>query len=1001
MDSLIVPVFSILSLLAAAVNVFLGISSYRKQTKTGLYLACMCIIAAYTGVFYLVSAFATDELIYSITSSLYFLGFDWMLIALAEYVLAFTGTGSYKVSRIAFYIIVPLAVLDFLSIALNSLTGAAISYVASGHTFPSFLYVMHPLYYFHLAFTYSLIVFSFVLLIYKAIKVPSEYKTQYLNIVFVILLIVLINAVFLFLPDTSLLATLDWSVIFFSVATVLFYVCSFDYVKRDMMRNLSLTIFDNIDQGIVLFDYEGNFVMSNSTASRLLFDSEALPQQTVNEFTRKYSIAFSGAEAEDSFSIQCYFDHSNAARALRCDYRRLKGNDGKTIGHQFVFTDAEAETDLMTGFHYYSDFVRFASSSPESFAPPVAAAVFDINNLKLYNSTNGQVEGDRLISTLSKIITGLLPGSYYIRGAEANLIAICYNRSEDEMRHLCDRIKERFNGQLQYAISLTSDSQPSVIHAIDQASEALQLKKYLDSNSRHSHVLNALISALQESDSTTLDHVQRTQIMGRKLGERLSLSDFEQNQLSLLCILHDIGKIGIPNEILNKPDKLTPDEYTLMKTHVEKGYQICLSSPEFSGIAEMVLRHHERWDGLGYPGGLSRETIPLLSRMISVIDAYDAMVHTRPYHRASDSTSAVEELKRCAGSQFDPTIVSEFIKLLDTLPLSEKQELPEGVLPQEKAYVESSLMIDTSEFENSHAVTFTKYILDENDYLISVDPAFEKMSGYSMADIKRLHLNQIDLVPEEDRTLYIATVQSLFTKNKSLVYLEHRLLRKDGTTAYVFCSGRRYYSSVDGAIRNEIIAGDVSQSNYVRLVREEEDARSRTRLEKWQALYRTDPLTGLLSRIAFQNDIQELLLAGSLRVLMLMVDIDNFKSYNDSYGHEAGDKVLVDVSSILKDAAGPGSLVCRMGGDEFSAAITFPSNASDSEIQSRASQFFARVSSSLMSAAVSVTLSMGASVSSDKITDFTGLYNNSDALLYSVKASGKNAVEFSAEPKSY
>jgi HD-GYP domain-containing protein (c-di-GMP phosphodiesterase class II) len=129
-------------------------------------------------------------------------------------------------------------------------------------------------------------------------------------------------------------------------------------------------------------------------------------------------------------------------------------------------------------------------------------------------------------------------------------------------------------------------------------------------------------------------------------------------------MLHDIGKIGIDNSILNKPGKLSKNEWEIMKKHSEIGYRIAMSSPELEPIAEYILAHHERWDGNGYPQGLKGEEIPLLSRILAVVDSYDAMTEDRVYRKAMTHQAAIEEIKKNAGTQFDPNIAQIFIDSL-------------------------------------------------------------------------------------------------------------------------------------------------------------------------------------------------------------------------------------------------------------------------------------------------------------------------------------------------
>lgn len=138
------------------------------------------------------------------------------------------------------------------------------------------------------------------------------------------------------------------------------------------------------------------------------------------------------------------------------------------------------------------------------------------------------------------------------------------------------------------------------------------------------------------------------------------------DDLALLATLHDIGKIAIPEGIIIKPGNLSPEEWELIWKHPEIGYRIAGSSPELAPIAEAILAHHEWWDGSGYPRGLKGEEIPLISRIISIVDAYDVMTHGRPYKEAVGQEESLQELQGKAGTQFDPILTSMFIKMVST-----------------------------------------------------------------------------------------------------------------------------------------------------------------------------------------------------------------------------------------------------------------------------------------------------------------------------------------------
>jgi HD-GYP domain-containing protein (c-di-GMP phosphodiesterase class II) len=144
----------------------------------------------------------------------------------------------------------------------------------------------------------------------------------------------------------------------------------------------------------------------------------------------------------------------------------------------------------------------------------------------------------------------------------------------------------------------------------------------------------------------------------------MKLSAKELDGLSLLAVLHDIGKVGIRESVLQKPGPLTPEEWEEMKKHPEIGYRITQNIPELAAVAEYILYHHERWDGKGYPRGLKGEEIPLLCRILAVADAYDAMTSDRTYRKAMSREEAIAEIKRNAGTQFDPIVADNLINML-------------------------------------------------------------------------------------------------------------------------------------------------------------------------------------------------------------------------------------------------------------------------------------------------------------------------------------------------
>jgi len=188
--------------------------------------------------------------------------------------------------------------------------------------------------------------------------------------------------------------------------------------------------------------------------------------------------------------------------------------------------------------------------------------------------------------------------------------------------------------------------------------------------------LEALVSALDFREHETQFHSKRVASYAVRLARELGVKDEELKYIYWGGLLHDIGKIGVSDSILLKPGALTDEEWEEMKRHPEIGYRI-IENIDFLGPAkDIVLYHHERWDGKGYPLGLSGENIPFYARIFSVIDALDAITTDRPYRKAQSFTKALQEIKRCSGTQFDPEVVKAFLRI----PISEWKRIKQGVL---------------------------------------------------------------------------------------------------------------------------------------------------------------------------------------------------------------------------------------------------------------------------------------------------------------------------------
>lgn len=304
---------------------------------------------------------------------------------------------------------------------------------------------------------------------------------------------------------------------------------------------------------------------------------------------------------------------------------------------------------------------------------PISLIMADINGLKLINDTYGHEKGDELLCATATILTNSVRQEDLVaRWAGDEFIILLPQTAEEEAGKVYERIKRACNDHrgpipvsLGMGLAVKREMEEDIYVVLNKADDRMYHNKLSESRSAKSSMIRGLLRTLEAETYENKEHALCIENLALKVGERLGLPDYDLHKLSLLSTLHDIGKTTIPLEILTKPSKLTEEEWKLIKGHPEKGYHIATATKEFASIAEEILYHHERWDGKGYPKGLQGEDIPLLSRIISIVDAYEVMTRGRPYKEAMTEEEAMEELLGCAGSQFDPKLVEIFIDALN------------------------------------------------------------------------------------------------------------------------------------------------------------------------------------------------------------------------------------------------------------------------------------------------------------------------------------------------
>lgn len=329
--------------------------------------------------------------------------------------------------------------------------------------------------------------------------------------------------------------------------------------------------------------------------------------------------------------------------------------------------------DKLTGVFNRAYFEEIIDDFFDRFPLPAVLAMGDINGLKLINDTFGHKQGDELLITAVEIMKrSVKENNILTRWGGDEFIIIMPQTSLLEAEKIVENVKENCREfqsntipiDISLGLSLIENRDHTIEEILKQAEEKMYSSKLNESKQTRKNIIDFLQKLLWEKDYQTEEHVMRLKDMAFKIGKRIGLSLKENDELMQVALLHDIGKITVPTAILNKPDSLTAEEWVIMKKHSETGYHIAQSSRELAHISEAILGHHEWWNGQGYPQGLKGEDIPLYSRIVSIVDSFDVMTHDRPYKKAIAAVDALHEIKKCSGTQYDPSLTDVFISLM-------------------------------------------------------------------------------------------------------------------------------------------------------------------------------------------------------------------------------------------------------------------------------------------------------------------------------------------------
>jgi diguanylate cyclase (GGDEF)-like protein/putative nucleotidyltransferase with HDIG domain len=552
----------------------------------------------------------------------------------------------------------------------------------------------------------------------------------------------------------------------------------------------------------------------------------------------------------------------------------------------------------------------------------------------------------------------------------------------------------------------------------------------------HLATVEALATAIDAKDQTTHCHVRRMQIYAEGLGELLGVSTAELAALKAGALLHDVGKLAVPDHILNKPGVLTPAEFEKTKIHTVIGAEI-LSRVDFPyPVIPIVRHHHERWDGRGYPDGLKGEQIPITARIMSVIDCFDSVREDRPFRRGKSREDAIELLKKGTGTHFDPRIVDVFIAHLTEF---EDEIAAHGLGDKIHASVAGSPIVTARDDNESKAFRAYDQIRNAHREVYALyEIARTFGSSLEVENTLSVLVDKVGhIVPFDTCVVYLFDEVKGFARIALAVGINAEEMRGrcvapgEGVTGFALANRRsvnRIHPSLDFVNANSMMDGDYRSmaalplfkddlllgalSIYSATLKEYSDDQIRlletvTRLAsdalanavnhaRAESNAHTDPLTGLPNarslHLRFDEEVARARRTGR-PFQLIMLDLDDFKLVNDTFGHKLGDRMLREVASLVHAQFREYDFLARYAGDEFVAIVPDVAPDQVEELRERIERTVSDFSIEIRSQGrARVGISVGSAVFGTDGETLDQLVIAADLAMYQAKSNHKASV---------
>jgi len=535
-----------------------------------------------------------------------------------------------------------------------------------------------------ISFSYILLFISTVFLFFIFASRYRFFRRQAIALISALLIAWAINILYIFKIIPLIKFNLTPIAALFACLALVY---GFTYSKIGEIVSINYeSIIESIKDSVIVLDKEGRINFLNKQAQDLFSTGRDFIGKPIDYVWHDYSINFTEDELEVEKDV--IINTHQEDRYFNISVSILKISSMEIGGRLIVIRDITERKkseerikyisfhDNLTDLYNRAYFDEELKRLDRERQLPLSIIIGDVNGLKLINDGFGHKKGDLLLRKCAKVLVKSCRSEDIICRWGGDEFAIFLPKTqEEEAKEIVERIRlgciDLGNKKLPLSISLgvatKTEHLQNLQKVIKSAEDRMYRRKLVERNSISSSILSAFSRALFEKGPETEKHAYRVSALSKRIGKAINLSEDQLNDLSLLSLLHDIGKVAITENVLMKKGELTKEEMRMVRRHTIIGYNIAKSTIQLAHIADSILYHHEWWNGNGYPHKLKGDSIPINSRITSVVDAYDVMTNGAPYKKAISKKKAIETIKGLSGIQFDRVLVEIFIEILDGL----------------------------------------------------------------------------------------------------------------------------------------------------------------------------------------------------------------------------------------------------------------------------------------------------------------------------------------------